>query len=89
MSAAFDPQMVTWSIPVVWIGLSGLSAVIGASLMGQTRRPDRKTRAEPAQSSSVVLISADRPWAISMSVELLSVQAVRSVTASMTSRALG
>ena len=36
-----------------------------------------------------VLMSADSPCAISMSVLLLTVQAVRSVTASMTSRAWG
>lgn len=35
------------------------------------------------------LRSADRPWAISMSRSVLTVQAVRSVTASMVSLALG
>lgn len=38
---------------------------------------------------SSVLMSAESPCAISMSLELFSVHAVRSVTASMTSRALG
>ena len=42
----------------------------------------------PAGHSSV-LMSADRPWAISMSVLLFTVHAERSVTASMTSRACG
>jgi len=43
----------------------------------------------PRQSSPAVLMSAESPWAISMSFALLSVQAVRSVTASMASRACG
>jgi len=52
------------------------------------REPIRWVVAVRRQSSSV-LMSAERPCAISMSFALLSVHAVRSVTASMTSRALG
>jgi hypothetical protein len=43
----------------------------------------------PLSQSSLVLISAESPCAIWISFELLSVHAVRSVTASITSRALG
>ncbi len=51
------------------------------------RQRGRRTR-PPAtgRTYSSVMISADRPCAISMSLELFSVHAVRSVTASMTSR---
>ncbi len=55
-------------------------------------RPDSARsvrRSASHQSSSLVTMSADRPCAIWMSVELLSVHAVRSVTASIISRAEG
>ena len=50
---------------------------------------EKAATADGGAQSSPVLMSADRPWAIVISLELFIVQAVRSVTASMTSRALG
>ncbi len=57
-----------------------------------TSRPMRRSvarRADSSSQSSSVVMSADSPCAISMSFELFSVHAVRSVTASITSRPLG
>ncbi len=58
----------------------GRSVALGDSARAAAGRPGY---------SSCVLMSALSPCAIWISFELLSVHAVRSVTASMTSRALG